>query len=262
MKTSLLAPLAATIAVATAGMAPMQASAGETFGTGNHASIYVDAAKFINISTPGCGLTLSGSGGYFRNECLSGSSSSTYYAPFELPEGARITNVYVHYYDNDAAGSFTHEMLRLTTKWNGGGTPVSDFNFGGTGLTSTDSTDYQMSSDTPSPALVYDTYDNTTQTHSMYALRISLTASNSVRYRGSWILYQRTIAPAPATATFNDVPTTHPFFNEVQQLVKSGITQGCGGGNYCPDASVTRGQMAAFLSRALGLDWDFNTNPS
>ena len=38
-------------------------------------------------------------------------------------------------------------------------------------------------------------------------------------------------------------------------LAASGITAGCGGGNYCPDAPLTRGQMAVFLSRALGLHW-------
>jgi hypothetical protein len=49
------------------------------------------------------------------------------------------------------------------------------------------------------------------------------------------------------------VPTTHPFFQFVEALVASGITAGCGGGNYCPDAALTRGQMAVFLSKALGL---------
>jgi hypothetical protein len=36
--------------------------------------------------------------------------------------------------------------------------------------------------------------------------------------------------------------------------VASGITAGCGGGNYCPDAP-TRRQMAIFLAKALGLHW-------
>jgi hypothetical protein len=31
------------------------------------------------------------------------------------------------------------------------------------------------------------------------------------------------------------------------------ISTGCGGGKYCPNDSVTRAQMAAFLDRALGL---------
>jgi hypothetical protein len=81
-----------------------------------------------------------------------------------------------------------------------------------------------------------------------------------VSYRGTWVFWQRQIAPTPASATFADVPTSHPFFNEIEQLAKSGVTLGCGGGSYCPDASVTRGQMAAFLGRALGLSWDFQTN--
>ena len=56
----------------------------------------------------------------------------------------------------------------------------------------------------------------------------------------------------PATGTvFNDVPTDHPFASWIEELAAEGITAGCGGGNYCPDMSVTRGQMAIFLVRAL-----------
>ncbi len=51
------------------------------------------------------------------------------------------------------------------------------------------------------------------------------------------------------------MPTSHPFFQFVEALAGSGITAGCGGGNYCPDNSLTRGQMAVFLAKALGLDW-------
>jgi len=67
--------------------------------------------------------------------------------------------------------------------------------------------------------------------------------------------YKRQVSPAPATATFNDVGTGHIFFRYVEALVDSGITAGCGGGSYCPDAPVSRGQMAVFLSKALGLHW-------
>ncbi len=63
------------------------------------------------------------------------------------------------------------------------------------------------------------------------------------------------MSPAPATASFTDVPTSHPFFPFVEALTASGITAGCGGGNYCPDDPLTRGQMAVFLSTALGLHW-------
>jgi hypothetical protein len=67
------------------------------------------------------------------------------------------------------------------------------------------------------------------------------------------IYYQLQVRAAPATASFGDVPTSHPLFQFVEALVASGITAGCGGGNYCPDDALTRGQMAVFLSKALGL---------
>ena len=69
------------------------------------------------------------------------------------------------------------------------------------------------------------------------------------------VYYSKAVSPAPAVATFNDVPTTDNRFQFVEALVAAGITAGCGGGNYCPDAALTRGQMAVFLSVALGLFW-------
>ena len=67
--------------------------------------------------------------------------------------------------------------------------------------------------------------------------------------------YKLQVSPAPATATFADVPTTHLFYQYIEALAAAGITAGCGGGNFCPDAALTRGQMAVFLSKALGLHW-------
>ena len=47
--------------------------------------------------------------------------------------------------------------------------------------------------------------------------------------------------------SFPDVPTTHPFYSFIENLLHSGITGGCGAGNYCPSGTVTRAQMAVFL---------------
>jgi hypothetical protein len=69
------------------------------------------------------------------------------------------------------------------------------------------------------------------------------------------VWWHRSVSPAPGTATFGDVPTNHPFFQFIEALAASGITGGCGAGNYCPDAPLTRGQMAVFLAKALGLHW-------
>jgi hypothetical protein len=49
------------------------------------------------------------------------------------------------------------------------------------------------------------------------------------------------------------VPTTAQFFREIEAMKASGVTTGCGTNLYCPDTTVTRGQMAAFFARALAL---------
>jgi len=51
---------------------------------------------------------------------------------------------------------------------------------------------------------------------------------------------------------FNDLYQTN-FTTEIAWMADEGITLGCGGSNYCPNANVTRAQMAVFLDRALGL---------
>ncbi len=48
-------------------------------------------------------------------------------------------------------------------------------------------------------------------------------------------------------ADFLDVDGTHPFHDFVATTALSGITAGCGSGNYCPSNTVTRAQMAVFL---------------
>lgn len=52
-----------------------------------------------------------------------------------------------------------------------------------------------------------------------------------------------------ASHQFDDVPTDHPFHNDIDALADAGITGGCSADNYCPGSFVTRGQMAAFLNR-------------
>jgi len=85
-------------------------------------------------------------------------------------------------------------------------------------------------------------------------LTATLTSGDSSNVlNGAYIGYTLQVSPPPGTATFSDVPTTSPQFKFVEALVAAGITAGCGGGNYCPNAPITRGQMAVFLASALGL---------
>jgi glucose/arabinose dehydrogenase len=52
---------------------------------------------------------------------------------------------------------------------------------------------------------------------------------------------------------FGDVPANHPYFSFVQWLAAEGITAGCSPTLYCPNAPVTREQMATFIALAIGL---------
>ena len=54
---------------------------------------------------------------------------------------------------------------------------------------------------------------------------------------------------------FEDVPTTHRFYEDIVWVHDEGITTGCNadGTLYCPEDPVDRDQMATFLVRALGL---------
>jgi hypothetical protein len=95
-----------------------------------------------------------------------------------------------------------------------------------------------------------------------YSVRVWFTSDElapctggNLRFQKAQLVWRRQVSPPPATATFADVPPDHPFFQYVEALSKSGITGGCGNGNFCPSSPLTRGQMAVFLSKALGLQW-------
>jgi len=51
-------------------------------------------------------------------------------------------------------------------------------------------------------------------------------------------------------ADFLDVAQGNPFYSDIMKVDLAGITAGCGGGNYCPNGSVSRAQMAVFLLKA------------
>ena len=59
--------------------------------------------------------------------------------------------------------------------------------------------------------------------------------------------------PPLGQGRFNDVEPSYWAANWIEQLATEGITSGCGNDNYCPDAPVTRAQMAVFLVRTFDL---------
>ena len=59
--------------------------------------------------------------------------------------------------------------------------------------------------------------------------------------------------PPPCAGLFADVPCPSPLADWIEALVAEQIAAGCGGGNYCPLAPVTRGQMAVLIAKTFGL---------
>jgi large repetitive protein len=57
--------------------------------------------------------------------------------------------------------------------------------------------------------------------------------------------------PRTALSRFADVPPGHWAWPFVEALAAAGISAGCGGGDFCPAAQVSRAQMAVFLVTAV-----------
>ena len=154
-----------------------------------------------------------------------------------LPSGAEITGLEVAGCDN-GAGSLT-VSLRECIDPDGACTVLASLTASGT------------------PACGYESTRlsgvNVDNFLFSYVVDAQLGASQSLR--SVRIFYRKAVSPPPASATFSDVPASDPRFRFVEALVRAGITGGCGGGQYCPDAPVTRGQMAVFLAVSLGLYW-------
>ncbi len=76
-----------------------------------------------------------------------------------------------------------------------------------------------------------------------------------------------TITPAIYNTTpyFTDVPSTNSFFPYVQKMEEVDITTGCGGGLFCPTATIPRWEMGMFMVRArlmlYGASFTYNATP-
>jgi hypothetical protein len=46
---------------------------------------------------------------------------------------------------------------------------------------------------------------------------------------------------------FGDVPASSPFCRWIEELARRSVVAGCGGGNFCPTAVVSREQLAVFV---------------
>ncbi|HTY40970.1 MAG TPA: carboxypeptidase regulatory-like domain-containing protein [Thermoanaerobaculia bacterium] len=60
-------------------------------------------------------------------------------------------------------------------------------------------------------------------------------------------------ACTPEGAVFGDVPCGSFAADYIYGLYNEGVTAGCGGGNFCPNANITNGQMAVFLVKGFNI---------
>jgi hypothetical protein len=163
-----------------------------------------------------------------------------------LPQGARISSIVTYGCDNSDVGGVGFSLYRSTD------TTTEVLATANTGTVGTPGC-ILVAADPASP----ETID--TDTYRYWIAGGNETVDGSTTVAAVHIIYFLQVSPAPNTATFNDVPTSDPAFQFIEALVQSGITAGCGGGNYCPDAPLTRRQMAVFLSKALGLHWQVSS---
>jgi len=206
------------------------------FGPTNLTHVRVSPFEFVGTS-PNSGDRLPGSGYTFYS-----TGGSEWGAPVHLPGGSLLKRIELDYCDTSSGGHVHLEFHECDNQW------TNCVEVPGTQLVSVSGSCGFVAIDTLSLRI-----DNF---HHGYALTATFGTSDGTNTLGGAILsYQLDVSPAPGTPTFGDVPPSDPAFQFIEALVASGITAGCSGGNYCPDAPLTRRQMAVFLAKALGLQW-------
>jgi hypothetical protein len=210
----------------------------ETFGPTTATAHTVSAQDFIVFTG------IDATNGTSVNRYCFASPPCRWLTGLHLPAGALLTRIELDGCDAITNGEHQYRLLRQSAP---GATSVVDLiGFPATGIAAQPGC-ARSSTNLPTP----ETIDNNNFTYVVEV--IATEADVTLDFTAVRAFYTLQVSPAPGSATFGDVPTSHPFFQFVQALVASGITAGCGGGNYCPDQAVTRGQMAVFLSKALGL---------
>jgi len=216
------------------------------YGVGNVNILQIPAAAFVPFLTA---WTHDGNGYFFP---AASNIFAHAWAPLQLPSGALIEYVDLYYSDGDSTYDATAKILAATGS--------SSVTFGTIGNIASSSGNSGLGY-ASSNIFAY-TVNNDVQYNGGAQLFVQVTLpSTAIGFKAVDIWWTRQISPAPATATFADVPTNHPYFRVIEALAASGITSGCGGNNFCPNGTVTRQEVAKFLVRALGLYWQDGLSP-
>jgi hypothetical protein len=211
----------------------------DTYGTSAISYLKVGFTEFSPIDSSTTYSDLSTFSNNFSRYPTAGSNFAFMAVP-QLPGGAVVTGIEFDWCDSNAGAD---ALLNLySSSFSGSGATLQAT------VTSSASPGCGFSSTSLASPFQIDNFNN-----ELVLVAFVPVTDSSVSLSGAIVKYYLQVSPAPGTATFPDVPTSDFGFQYVEALVASGITGGCGGGLYCPDAPVTRRQMAIFISKALGL---------
>jgi hypothetical protein len=221
----------------------------EDYGVGDTNELWVNASEFSCSNQVFCSWTHWTAGFWYNT----GTTTEHLQAQVQLPSGALITGLRIAYFDiTDVTGE--QLSVQLQRFW---------VRVGAAGQANIGS--QWVSPDSADATVVYHDIDpdHTVKYYlgpplmirQSYALDLYASPTTEVALRGVIVLWKRQISPAPAVATFDDVPVGAFGFRHVEALAASGITAGCDATHFCPNDPLTRVQMAVFLAKALGLHW-------
>ena len=181
--------------------------------------------------------------GPFSRYPTNANGSGEFFATVHLPSGALVEAIEFDYCDTNADSDLAF-IVESTSYTGENGVPLAI-------LTSSGSAGCAFSvADLSANPFQMD--NNHTQ---LVLVAIIPTQDGTLSISGAIVRYFLQVSPAPKAPDFNDVPPTDFGYQYIEALFASGITGGCGGGSYCPDSPVTRRQMAIFLAKALGLQF-------
>ena len=245
LKRNLRVLLAAVCALATSrasrGQAPPERP--HDYGTLHPAPVSVPGVAFIPLTYTTPFGTSTGTQILRTAEGGNPFDTSSFAAPLKLPAGALVSSLEMNACDTSGGIEPVSGYLVVTDNLGNVLTTTDTLTTAGTGCEN-------VAENLTSKNIVVNAFD-------YYYLRadITTTATYTVGLAGMILEYKLQVSPAPATATFADVPTNFTYFRTIEALAASGVTSGCGGGNFCPSQFVTRGEMSKFLANALGLFW-------
>ena len=238
-------PIISQAANATDSLRPVSASAPDGAGFAA-AGTWVAASKFTLVLSSGT-PTLTYAGSHYYNSPGS-AAPARYFANIDLEPGVLLTGFTCTYVDSSATNDVSGGIAKYSGDVSTGA--ISGSNLGN--FSTTGSPGYGFASIALSVPETFQPYPGGLIVNNYY---FYADIASDTSFAGCFLWWNRQISPAPATASFTDVPTGYWAFQYIEALKASGITQGVTPTTYEPESNVTRAQMAVFLAKALGLFW-------